>query len=319
MTRRALITGITGQDGSYLAELLLSKGYEVAGTTRSVAAAASGFLAPIIGRITLYEASLTDDRGLADTIAATRPDEIYNLAGQTRVGPSWDDPVATADIDALSVARLLQAIRHHAPTARVFQASTCDMFESTAAPLNEGSRFEPPSPYGVAKLYGHYLVGSYRRMHGTYAVSGILFNHESPRRSAAFVTRKITRAAARIVKGLEQSLTLGNTDVRRDWGFAPDYARAMWLMLQANEPEDLVIGTGEAHSVREFCEAAFGVVGLDYRDYLRMDGALVRGNDPPVRVADATRARERLGWAPEVSFSTLVRMMVEADLELATT
>ena len=319
MIRRALITGITGQDGSYLAELLLDKGYEVGGTTRDIGGASASHIAPLISRVALYEASLVDASALARAVETFQPHEVYNLAGQTRVGPSWEDPVATADVDAVGVARLLEAVHRFAPTARVFQASTCDMFAASSEALNESSRFGPSSPYGVAKLYGHYLVAAYRHMYDMFAVSGILFNHESPRRSEAFVTRKITRSAARIAKGVDQSIVLGNIDSRRDWGFAGDYARAMWLMLQAPVPEDLVVGTGEARSVREFCEVAFTAAGLDYRDYLRIDSALVRGNDPPVRLADASRARERLGWTPEVSFSTLVRTMVERDLTLATT
>jgi GDPmannose 4,6-dehydratase len=310
----ALITGISGQDGSYLAEFLLGKGYRVAGTTRDRGRATRGHLTRIAHAIELHETGLEDADGLRRLVQRCAPDEVYNLAGQTHVGASWDDPVGTAEADAIAVTRLLEALRGSSPAPRFFQASTCEMFAPSSAALREESPFEPSSPYGVAKLYGHCSVGAYRRRYEMHAVSGILFNHESPRRDESFVTRKITRAVSRIARGAQRQLRLGNLEPRRDWGFAGDYVEVMWRMLQQDVPEDFVVGTGEAHSVREFCDAAFAEVGLDYREFVAVDDALVRAADTAVRVADASRARAALGWTPKVSFAELVKMMVHADL-----
>jgi GDPmannose 4,6-dehydratase len=309
----ALVTGISGQDGTYLAELLLGKGYRVVGTSRNVVDARRR-IAWLAERVELHSLSLNDAAGFEVVIQSTRPDEIYHLAGETHVSASWNDPVGTAIADGVSVARLLEAVCAHAPRARIFQPSTCEMFASDIRPLNEGSRFHATSPYSVAKLYAHWLITAYREARGIFGVSGILFNHESPRRDPSFVTRKISVAVARIASGQQRQLRLGNLDVRRDWGFAGDYVDAMWRALQLEAPDDYVIGTGEAKSVREFCERAFGLAGLDYREFVVVDPTLVRVGDAPVRVGDASRARARLGWAPSVSFDGLVRMMVEADL-----
>ena len=309
----ALITGISGQDGTYLAELLLGKGYRVVGTSRNVAGA-RGRIAWLTERVQLHQLSLDDSAGFRAVMQMSKPDEIYHLAGETHVSASWGDPVGTANADAVSVARLLEAVCTHAPRARVFQASSCEMFASDTRPLHEESSFRPGSPYGVAKLYAHWLTTAYREARGIFAVAGILFNHESPRRDPSFVTRKISIAVAQIVRGKARQLQLGNLHVRRDWGFAGDYVEAMWRALQREHPEDYVIGTGEARSVEEFCESAFGAAGLDYREFVVVDPALVRESDAAVRVADATRARTRLGWAPSVSFDGLVRMMVDSDL-----
>lgn len=314
----ALITGVTGQDGTYLAELLLAQGYRVVGLTRDVAAARRGHAGGILRDVQLVEGSLTDAALLQRLVEQSQPREIYNLAGQTRVSASWDDPVETGDSCGLAVARLLAIARAIAPEVRFLQASSAEMFApEVVGPADESSPFRPISPYGAAKLYAHHLVGAYRDVHGMYAVSAILFNHESPRRSEAFVTRRITRGVARIARGEATELRLGNLDVRRDWGFAGDYVRAMWMMLQRDEPEDFVIGTGEAHSVADFCHAAFRAAGLDWREYVRSDPGRHRPGDVPVRLANPARARTRLGWTPEVDFDRLVEMMVRHDLGAA--
>jgi len=311
----ALITGITGQDGSYLAELLLGKGYRVAGITRDVTRATQGYLAPLAGRLDLRQASLEDVDVLRRIVLEVTPDEIYNLAGETKVSASWSDPAGTGEVNALGAARVLEAARMGAPRARVFQASSCEMFDPSDVPLREESPLRPSSPYGVAKMYAHFMSAAFRESFAMHVVSGILFNHESPRRGESFVTRKISRAVSRIVRREQRELRLGNLASRRDWGFAGDYVDAMWRMLQRDPPEDLVIGTGEAHSVRDFCERAFSVAGLDYRDYVVSDPELTRPADARLRVADASRARTRLGWTPRVSFDALVEMMVESDMK----
>jgi GDPmannose 4,6-dehydratase len=310
----ALVTGISGQDGSYLAEFLADKGYRVVGTTRDAQRAVAGNLSAIHHRVELLEVGMGDSGAVAELVRRVQPDEIYNLAGQTQVEPSWQDPVATAEADAVSVARWLDALRRYAPGAAFFQATSADIFAPAHGPLNEHAPLEPSSPYGAAKLYAHSLAIAYRHTYRLRAVSGILFNHESPRRPETYVTRKITRAAARIARGLQHGLSLGKMDSRRDWGFAGDYVDAAWRMLQQDEPTDLVIGTGSAHSVEEFCDLAFRHVGLDYREYVTIDPAIVRTSDVPLRVAEPTQARMRLGWTPRVSFPELVRMMVDSDL-----
>jgi GDPmannose 4,6-dehydratase len=311
----ALITGISGQDGTYLAEHLLQLGYAVAGTSRDVAAAADRLPGSLRTSVALYQASLLDADGLSRVVREVRPDEVYNLAGSSHVGRSWQDVVAVGDANALGVARLLEAVRLGASEACVFQASSCEMFGGSDRPLSEASPLRPTSPYAIAKQYGHVLCGAYRRSLGLRVASGILFNHESPRRDPSFVSRKITRGAARIARGVETALPLGNLDVTRDWGFAGDHVCAMHLMLQHDPPEDFVIGTGEGHTVREFCEAAFRVVGLDYREHVTVDARFVRTGEAPACVADASRARTRLGWTPKVSFAELVAMMVSADMQ----
>ena len=311
---RALITGVTGQDGTYLAELLLAKGYHVAGTSRDVGKA-RGAIGGLAERIELIPGSLDDTTELRRIVAGAQPDEVYNLAGQTRVGASWDDPEGTADVNAVGPTRLLEAVRLEAPRARVFQATSCEIFAASTQPLSEHSPLGATSPYAISKLHAHLTVGAYRERHRLFAVSGILFNHESPRRGESFVTGKITRAAARISRGEQRELRLGNLDVRRDWGFAGDYVEAMWKMLQHGTAEDFVIGTGAAHSVREFCDEAFRAVGLEARDHIVSDPALVRSADAPLRVADASHARAVLGWTPSVSFPDLIRMMVHADID----
>lgn len=313
----ALITGISGQDGSYLAELLLGKGYRVVGLTRDVERARRGPLAAVADRVELRAVPLDDAAGMARVVAEVEPREMYNLAGQTRVSDSWNDPVGTGNASGLAVTRWLEAVRQSAPRARVLQASSSEMYAAgLESPLNEDSPMRPSSPYGAAKLYAHHVTRQYRETHGLHASCAILFNHESPRRSPDFVTRKITRAVARIARRSERELRLGNIEVRRDWGFAGDYVRAMWLMLQGEEPGDFVIGTGRAHSVAEFCAVAFEAVGLNWRDHVVSDPSLFRSGDVPVRLADPGRARERLGWTPEVDFTALVRMMVREELEL---
>ena len=310
----ALITGISGQDGSYLAEFLLAKEYRIVGTTRDAARAAAGNLRAIQHRVELIERATDSADAIADLLRRVQPDEVYNLAGQTQVEPSWQDPVATAEADAVAVARWLDALRRQSPRTAFFQASTADIFAPADVPHNERSPLQPSSPYGVAKVYAHCLTVAYRETYELRAVSGILFNHESPRRPETYVTRKITRAAARIARGTERGLRLGTMSSRRDWGFAGDYVDAAWRMLQPAEPTDLVIGSGSAHSVEEFCDLAFGHVGLDYREFVTVDPAIVRTSDVPLRVADPTLARTRLGWTPRVSFPELVSMMVDSDL-----
>jgi GDPmannose 4,6-dehydratase len=312
----ALITGITGQDGSYLADLLLDKGYRVVGVVRRSSTTPYERIAHLIDRIELVSADLLDQHSLVEAMAAVEPDEVYNLAAQSFVQTSWTQPVLTGEFTALGVTRMLEAVRKAAPKARFYQASSSEMFGKVVeTPQRESTPFYPRSPYGVAKVYGHWITVNYRESYGLYAVSGILFNHESPRRGLEFVTRKVTDGAARVALGLDKELRLGTLDARRDWGFAGDYVDAMWRMLQRDTPDDYVIGTGSTYSVRELCDAAFSAVNLDYRDYIVQDPRFMRPAEVDLLVADPTRAREELGWTPTVSFTELVRMMVEADLE----
>jgi len=311
----ALITGITGQDGSYLAELLLSKGYRVVGVVRRSSTTRYERLAHILDRIELVSADLLDQHSLVDAVAHARPDEVYNLAAQSFVQTSWTQPVLTGEFTALGVTRMLEAVRKAAPAARFYQASSSEMFGKVVeTPQRESTPFYPRSPYGVAKVYGHWITVNYRESYDMYACSGILFNHESPRRGLEFVTRKVTDAAARIKLGLQQELRLGNLDARRDWGFAGDYVDAMWRMLQQDTPEDFVIGTGETRSVRDLCEAAFTAVGLDWQEYVVQDPAFFRPAEVDLLVADPSHAAKVLDWRPTMSFQGLVETMVEADL-----
>jgi GDPmannose 4,6-dehydratase len=312
----ALITGITGQDGSYLAELLLDKGYRVVGVVRRSSTTPYERIGHLVDRVELVSADLLDQTSLTDVVGECQPDEIYNLAAQSFVQTSWTQPVLTGEFTALGVTRMLEAVKKAAPKARFYQASSSEMFGKVQeSPQRETTPFYPRSPYGVAKVYGHWITVNYRESFGLYAVSGILFNHESPRRGLEFVTRKVTDAVARIKLGRAKEVRLGNLDSRRDWGFAGDYVDAMWRMLQEDEPDDYVIGTGHTCSVRDLCEAAFGCVGLDYRDHVIQDAKFVRPAEVDLLVADPTKAREKLGWVAQVSFNQLVEMMVEADLE----
>src|SRR6185503_3705444 len=299
-----------------LAELLLAKGYEVVGVVRRTSHHSYERIEPILDRIQVVAADLLDQHSLTVVIGDTKPDEVYNLAAQSYVPTSWSQPVLTGEFTALGVTRILEAIRLVHPAARFYQASSSEMFgKATQTPQRESTPFYPRSPYGVAKVYGHWITVNYRESYGLYAVSGILFNHESPRRGIEFVTRKVTDAAARIKLGLARELRLGNLDSRRDWGFAGDYVDAMWRMLQRDEPTDYVIGSGQTHSVRELCEVAFGHVGLDWRKHVKVDPRFVRPAEVDILHADAGQARRDLGWAPRVSFAQLVTMMVDADLE----
>ena len=312
---RALITGITGQDGSYLAEFLLAKGYEVFGLVRRTSHHSFERIEHVLDRIRIVTADLLDQHSLTVVMKEVQPDEVYNLAAQSYVPTSWTQPVLTGEFTALGVTRMLEAIRLVHPTARFYQASSSEMFGKVReTPQHEGTAFYPRSPYGVAKVYGHWITVNYRESYRMYAVSGILFNHESPRRGMEFVTRKVTDGVARIKLGLSTELRLGNLDARRDWGFAGDYVDAMWRMLQREEPEDYVIGTGVAHSVRELVETAFSHAGLDWSRYVRTDPAFMRPAEVDVLLADPSRARKELGWEPQVDFAGLVRMMVDADL-----
>src|SRR6266853_4054046 len=313
---RALITGITGQDGSYMAELLLAKGYEVFGVVRRSSVKKFDRIEPLMEKIELMEGDLTDQSSLNSVIDSVQPDEVYNLAAQSFVPVSWNQPVLTGDVTGLGVIRVLEAIRRHRPKAKFLQASSSEMFGKVReTPQTERTPFYPRSPYGVAKVFGHYITVNYRESYRLFAVSGILFNHESPRRGLEFVTRKVTSSVARIKLGLQDSLTMGNLDAKRDWGFAGDYVRAMWMMLQQPEPEDFVLATGKTHSIRELLEAAFGAVGLDWEEYVEIDPRLLRPAEVDFLRGDASKAREKLSWEPEVSFENLITMMVEADLE----
>jgi GDPmannose 4,6-dehydratase len=312
----ALITGITGQDGSYLAELLLEKGYRVVGIARRSSTSYFERIGHLLDRIDLVSADLLDQHSLVDAVAAAKPDEIYNLAAQSFVQTSWTQPVLTGEFTALGVTRMLEAMKKAAPTARFYQASSSEQFGKVVeTPQRETTPFYPRSPYGVAKVYGHWITVNYRESFGLYAVSGILFNHESPRRGLEFVTRKISDGVARIACGLTNELRLGNLDARRDWGFAGDYVDAMWRMLQQDEPDDYVIGTGETWSVRQFCELAFRVAGLDYQAHVVQDERFFRPAEVDLLVGDPSKAKAQLGWERQVSFEGLVTMMVEADLE----
>lgn len=317
MAKRALITGITGQDGSYLADFLLEKGYEVFGLVRRSSTLNFERIRHIQDRITILSGDLLDQNSLLTSLEEAEPDEVYNLAAQSFVPTSWTQPVLTGEATGLGVMRVLEAVRRLGPERiRFYQASSSEMFGKVReSPQKETTPFYPRSPYGVAKVYGHWITVNYRESYGLHAASGILFNHESPRRGLEFVTRKITYAAAQIKLGLAKELHLGNLDAERDWGYAGDYVRAMWLMLQQDEPQDYVIGTGIAHSVRDLVELAFDRVGLDWQDYVVQDERLLRPADVEHLVADPSRARKELGWEPTVDFEGLVHMMVDADLE----
>ena len=311
----ALITGITGQDGSYLAEHLLAKGYRVLGIVRRSSTTPYERIAHLVDRVELLSADLLDQHSLVDAMAACSPDEVYNLAAQSFVQTSWNQPVLTGEFTGLGVTRALEAVRKAAPRARFYQASSSEMFGKVVeSPQSEHTSFYPRSPYGVAKVYGHWITVNYRESYDLFAVSGILFNHESPRRGLEFVTRKVTDAVARIKLGLACEVRLGNLDARRDWGYAGDYVDAMWRMLQQDHAEDYVIGTGRTHSVRQLCEVAFGCVGLDYREYVKQDERFFRPAEVDLLVADPTKANTQLGWRPQVSFEDLIAMMVDADL-----
>jgi GDPmannose 4,6-dehydratase len=315
-TRRALITGITGQDGSYLAELLLEQGYDVYGMVRRASTESVERIAHLMERISLVQADLLDQFSLVSAIEEAAPSEIYNLAAQSFVPTSWRQPVLTAEFTAVGVTRLLEAVRTVDPSIRFYQASSSEMFGKVReTPQNERTPFHPRSPYGVAKVYGHFITVNYRESYGLFAVSGILFNHESPRRGLEFVTRKISDRVARIKLGLTDELPLGNLDARRDWGFAGDYVRAMWLLLQQDEPADYVIATGTSHSVRDFAEAAFAYAGLDPEEHIVSDRSLSRPAEVDHLVGDASLAQAAFGWEPTVSFTDLVEMMVDADVE----
>ena len=312
---RALITGITGQDGSYLAEFLLAKGYDVVGMVRRTSHDSYERIEHFLDAIRIVTADLLDQHSLTEVVRDVRPDEVYNLAAQSYVPTSFSQPVLTGEFTALGVTRILEAIRLAHPAARFYQASSSEMFGKVQeTPQNERTPFYPRSPYGVAKVYGHWITVNYRESYGLYAVSGILFNHESPRRGVEFVTRKVTDGVARIKLGLTRELQLGNLDAKRDWGFAGDYVDAMWRMLQPPAPQDYVIGTGTTHSVRELVELAFGHAGLDWRDHVVTDPRHMRPAEVDLLIADPTKARHELGWTPKVDFATLVRMMVDADL-----
>src|SRR5713101_4714873 len=315
MLHRALITGITGQDGSYLAELLLEKGYEVIGLVRRTSSVSLDRLGQNADRITLVPGDLLDEASLTHVLSEYKPREVYNLAAQSFVQTSWTQPVLTGEITALGVTRLLDAIRHVDPTIRFYQASSSEMFgNAVESPQTEETPFYPRSPYGVAKVYGHWITVNYRESYGLHASSGICFNHESPRRGLEFVTRKVTHAVARIKLGLQEAVALGNLDAKRDWGYAPDFVRAMWLMLQQDEPDDYVIATGEAHSVRELCEVAFAHAGLAWEDHVVLDEKFRRPAEVDALVGDASKARQVLGWKPEVDFRELVTMMVDSAM-----
>ena len=315
MTETALITGITGQDGSYLAELLLERGYRVVGMTRRTSTVSIERIAHLVDDIELVQGDLLDQNSVAEALRSIRPSQVYNLAAQSFVPTSWNQPVLTGEFTALGVTRMLEAIRQVDPAIRFYQASSSEMFgKVTESPQSELTRFHPRSPYGVAKVYGHWITINYRESYGMFAACGILFNHESPRRGLEFVTRKITDGVARIKLGLTDELRLGNLDAERDWGFAGDYVRAMWLMLRKDAADDYVVATGETHSVREFCERAFSHVGLAYGDHVVTDPGLVRPAEVDRLVGDPARARAELGWEPTVSFDQLVAMMVDADL-----
>lgn len=315
-TKRALITGITGQDGSYLAEFLLEKGYEVIGMVRRSSTINFERIDHIQDHLELVSGDLLDQASMIDIIDGHRPDEVYNLAAQSYVQTSWAQPVFTGEVTGLGVTRLLDAIRHVDPGIRFYQASTSEMFGKVReVPQNENTPFYPRSPYGVAKVYGHWITVNYRESYDLYAVSGICFNHESPRRGHEFVTRKITRGAARIKLGLDDELRLGNLDAQRDWGYAPDFVRGMWLMLQQDQPQDYVLATGRTHTVERLVQLAFEAVDLDYKAYVVQDPRFMRPADVDLLVGDPSKAKSQLGWQAETSFEDLVRIMVNAELE----
>jgi GDPmannose 4,6-dehydratase len=314
--RRAIVTGITGQDGSYLAEFLLEKDYEVFGVHRRTSTVNFERIDHFAGEIELIQGDLLDQNCLNNMIEKIRPNEVYNLGAQSFVPTSWDQPILTGEVTALGVTRILEAIRHVDKSIRFYQASSSEMFGKVReVPQSEKTPFYPRSPYGVAKVYGHWITVNYRESFDMFCSSGILFNHESPRRGLEFVTRKVTHGAAAIKKGTMKELRMGNLDSKREWGFAGDYVEAMWLMLQQNEPDDYVVSTGETHSVRELCEVAFAHAGLDYKDHVVIDERFVRPAEVDLLVGDATKAHEKLGWKPKVDFRGLVEMMVDADME----
>jgi GDPmannose 4,6-dehydratase len=314
--KTALITGITGQDGSYLAELLLSKGYKVVGMARRTSTVKYDRIEHLLDEIIVEQGDLHDQGSLLSLLEEYKPSEVYNLAAQSFVPASWSQAVLTAEVTALGVTRILEAIRLFDHSIRFYQASSSEMFgKVTEVPQKESTPFYPRSPYGVAKVYGHWITINYRESYDIFATSGILFNHESPRRGLEFVTRKITDAVARIKLGMQDKLSLGNLDSRRDWGFAGDYVEAMWLMLQQEKPDNYVVGTGETYSVREFCEHAFGFVDLDYQDYVVKDPRFYRPAEVDLLISDPSKAREKLGWERKVSFKDLVEMMVQSDME----
>ncbi len=316
MTKRALITGITGQDGSYLAELLLDKGYEVFGLVRRAATPSTERIDHLLDRLTLLVGEMTDQTSLLDAMETSSADEVYNLAAQSFVGDSWTVPVSTGDVDGIGVTRILEAVRRVKPEARFYQAATSEMYGKVhEVPQSETTPFHPRSPYGVAKSYGFYITLNYRESYDMFAANGILFNHESPRRGLEFVTRKITDQVARIKLGKAAELRLGNLESKRDWGFAGDYVEGMWRILQADTPDDYVLATGETHTVREFCDIAFSHVGLDYQDHVVVDPRFVRPAEVELLLGDPGKAKSELGWEPKVSFRGLVEMMVDADME----
>jgi GDPmannose 4,6-dehydratase len=316
MSKRAIITGITGQDGSYLAELLLSKGYEVVGTVRRASAPNYWRIQSLLDRITIKPADLLDQLSLIRLVDEVRPHEFYNLAAMSFVPASWDQPMLTGEFNAQGVTRVLEAIRHVDPGIRLYQASSSEMFGKVReTPQNELTPFYPRSPYGVSKVFAHYITVNYRESYNLFAVSGMLFNHESPRRGLEFVTRKVTDGVARIKLGLADSLSLGNLEAHRDWGFAGDYVRAMWLMLQREHADDYVIATGVSHSVRDLVEVAFAHAGLDWRAHVKLDPKLIRPAEVEHLIGDNTKARIDLGWQPDVDFVGLIKMMVDADIE----
>jgi GDPmannose 4,6-dehydratase len=316
MSKRAIITGITGQDGSYLAELLLSKGYEVVGTTRRASAPNFWRIQHLLDRVTLKPADLLDQLSIIRLVDEVRPHEFYNLAAMSFVPASWDQPMLTGEFNAQGVTRVLEAIRQVDPSIRFYQASSSEMFGKVReVPQTELTPFYPRSPYGVSKVFAHYITVNYRESYDLFAVSGMLFNHESPRRGLEFVTRKVTDAVARIKLELQETLSLGNLDAHRDWGFAGDYVHAMWLMLQQERADDFVIATGISHSVRDLVDVAFGHAGLDWRKHVTLDPKLIRPAEVEHLIGDCGKARTRLGWQPSVDFASLVRMMVDADLE----
>ena len=320
MSKRAIITGITGQDGSYLAELLLSKGYEVFGVVRRLSAPNVWRIEHLLGKITLLQADLLDQLSLIKAVDAVRPHEFYNLAAMSFVPASWDQPMLTGEFNSQGVTRCLEAIRQVDTSIRFYQASSSEMFGKVRqVPQSEDTPFYPRSPYGVSKVFGHYITVNYRESYGLYACAGILFNHESPRRGLEFVTRKVTDGVARIKLGLTDTLSLGNLNAKRDWGFAGDYVRAMWTMLQQDAPDDYVVAMGVTHSVQDLVELAFGHVGLDWRAHVRQDPAFLRPAEVDLLIGDASKARRVLQWAPEIDFTGLIAMMVDADIERLTT
>ena len=316
MSRTALITGVTGQDGSYLADFLLEKGYKVHGMVRRASTENFERINHLRDKIELHQADLLDELSLIELMQKVKPDEIYNLAAMSFVPTSWTQPILTSEYTAVGVVRMLEAMRRVCPQARLYQASSSEMFGHVREThQTENTPFYPRSPYGVAKVFGHYITINYRESYDLFAVSGILFNHESPRRGKEFVTRKVTDGVARIKLGLQQTISMGNLDAKRDWGFAGDYVRAMWMMLQADKPDDYVIATGATHTVRELCEVAFSHVGLDWEAHVQIDPRFIRPAEVELLLGDSSKARRVLGWKPTVDFEGLVKMMVDADLE----